>query len=333
MNIAEAIEAVKICIQCNVVPMLWGKPGIGKSDMIRQIGAEYSVPVIDIRLSQCDPVLLSGVPSVENGITIWNTPTMWPTVEKDGPEGILFLDEINTAPPTVTAAAYQLILDRRLGNYELPTGWHVVAAGNNAEDRAQINKMGTALANRFAHFEVEEDIHIWSEWAFKEKLHPNLISFLQYRPELLHNMDTTKSLKAFPSPRTWHATDRVYKKSNADMLFTMIAATVGKPAAVEFSGYLNIFKTLPSLKQMIADPDAVSTNVKASVMFALASLLTQSLDLSNSSELFSIVNRLPIEFQTFIVRSFYDQQPKMVSKIPEITQWLIKNPELFSNED
>lgn len=333
MNMPEISQAIKICIQSRVVPMLWGAPGIGKSDLIRQIGKEFDVPVIDVRLSQKDPVLLSGVPSVKDGMTFWNTPDTWPTVEKDGDEGILFLDEINQAPPSVSAAAYELILDRKLGPYTLPEGWHIIAAGNNAEDKAQINKMGTALANRFAHFDVEADIVNWSKWAYKNSIHVNLISFLQWRPELLHSMDTTKSLKAYPTPRSWNSANKFYKASSIDMLHNMLAGAVGKPAATEFVGYLNVFKTLPTLAEMVRDPDSVNTNVKASVLFALSALITQSLDIDNSASLFSIINKLPLEFQTFIIRSFNDNFPDRVPKIPEFTQWVIRNPELFSNED
>lgn len=333
MNIPDTIKALELCIKCRTVPMLWGAPGIGKSDIVRQLGKQFDVPVIDRRLSQMDPVLLSGVPSVKDGKTIWNTPNFFPTVKKDGEEGILFLDEINQAAPSVSAAAYELILDRRLGDYKLPEGWHVIAAGNNVEDKAQINKMGSALANRFVHIDVEPDINSWSTWAYKNGIHPNVVTFLQWRPELLHNMDTTKTLKAFPTSRSWSTVNKFYAKAPNAMLHDMVASAVGRPAATEFIGYLNIFKELPTIKQMIADPDHVQINTKASIMFAMSSLITQSLAVENATELFIIINKLPIEFQVFIIKSFTKDNRSLVSKIPEITRWIIKNPEIFSEED
>ena len=135
--------------------MLWGPPGVGKSQIVAQIGARHSAPVIDIRLSQMEPSDLRGIPFRSDQQVEWAIPAILPNRERHGPKGILFLDEITSAPPSVSAAAYQLILDRKLGEYEVPAGWAIFAAGNRQGDRGVTYTMPAPLANRLSHFEVE----------------------------------------------------------------------------------------------------------------------------------------------------------------------------------
>ena len=138
--------------------MLWGPPGVGKSQMVAQIAARHGVPMTDIRLSQMEPSDLRGIPFRVGEHVEWAVPAMLPDASRHGPEGILFLDEINAAPPSVSAAAYQLILDRRLGEYRVPAGWAIFAAGNRQGDRGVTYTMPAPLANRFSHFEVETNL-------------------------------------------------------------------------------------------------------------------------------------------------------------------------------
>ncbi|MCP5352754.1 MAG: MoxR family ATPase, partial [Chromatiales bacterium] len=135
--------------------MLWGPPGVGKSQMVGQIAARHGVKVIDVRLSQMEPSDLRGIPFRVGSHVEWAIPAMLPNEERHGPAGILFLDEINSAPPSVSAAAYQLILDRRLGEYEVPDHWAIFAAGNRQGDRGVTYQMPAPLANRFSHYEVD----------------------------------------------------------------------------------------------------------------------------------------------------------------------------------
>lgn len=141
--------------------MLWGPPGIGKSDMVRQVAERHGVPVIDLRLSQLEPSDLRGIPFRVEERVEWAIPALLPDSARHGARGILFLDEVNAAPPSVSAAAYQLILDRRLGEYQVPAGWAIFAAGNRQGDRAVTYVMPAPLANRFAHLEVEPHLDDW----------------------------------------------------------------------------------------------------------------------------------------------------------------------------
>ena len=162
---------------------IWGPPGVGKSSIVRHIAAARGLPVIDLRASLLDPTDLRGIPAIEGGRAVWCPPSFLPKPE-DKP-GVLFLDEINAAPPLVQASLYQLVLDRRVGEYVLPDGWWIVAAGNRQQDRAVTFRMSSALANRFVHLELEPDVDDWRTWAIATGLDPLVVSFIGFRPALL----------------------------------------------------------------------------------------------------------------------------------------------------
>ena len=162
---------------------IWGAPGIGKSSIVRQIAERRRMPLIDIRASLLDPTDLRGIPMIQDGTAVWCPPSFLP--KKSDKPGILFLDEINAAPPLVQAALYQLILDRRVGEYELPEGWRIIAAGNRREDKAVTFRLSSALANRFIHLNLEVDPDDWHAWATNRGIIPEVTAFLKYRPQLL----------------------------------------------------------------------------------------------------------------------------------------------------
>jgi MoxR-like ATPase len=161
--------------------MLWGPPGVGKSQIVAQVAARHGVPVVDIRLSQMEPSDLRGIPFRVGDVVQWAVPTMLPDAERHWPSGILFLDEITSAPPAVSAAAYQLILDRRLGDYRVPPGWAIFAAGNRQGDRGVTYAMPAPLANRFSHFTVDVNLDDWAHWAYANGIDERIVAFLRFK--------------------------------------------------------------------------------------------------------------------------------------------------------
>lgn len=171
--------------------MVWGPPGIGKSQIVVQVANRHNVPVIDIRLSQMEPTDLRGIPFRDGDHVVWSIPAALPNAQRHGARGILFLDELTSAPPTVTAAAYQLILDRRLGEYRVPDGWAIFAAGNRHGDRGVTYAMSAPLANRFTHYDLEAHLDDWIAWAYRNDIDARVIAFLHFRPELLFEMKSS----------------------------------------------------------------------------------------------------------------------------------------------
>jgi hypothetical protein len=254
--------------------MLWGPPGIGKSDIINQIGTRNNVPVIDIRLSQMEPSDLRGIPFRNNNLVEWATPAMLPNVERHGETGVLFLDEITSAVPSVSAAAYQLILDRRLGEYEVPKGWAIFAAGNRQGDRGVSYTMPAPLANRFAHFEVAINLDDWVAWAYQNNIDERIIGFLRFRPELLFDFDPAHNPVAFPSPRSWEFAHRALIKFQdlPNLLLGTLQACVGPSAGIELKAFIDSLDQIPDLDAILRGE--VSTAPKEiDLQYAIAAAL------------------------------------------------------------
>lgn len=254
--------------------MLWGPPGIGKSQMVAQVAAQHQVPMIDIRLSQMEPSDLRGIPFHRGDLVEWAVPAMLPDRQRHGPAGLLFLDEITSAPPTVSAAAYQLILDRQLGAYTLPEGWVIIAAGNRQGDRGVTYTMPAPLANRFSHFEVDTHLDDWVAWAYANAIDSRIIAFLRFRPELLFDFDPAHNPVAFPSPRTWEFAHRALQKFHAkpNLLVGGLQACVGQAAGIELFAFIENLEQMPDLEAIIRGDD-VPVPSEMDLQYAVASAL------------------------------------------------------------
>lgn len=229
--------------------MLWGPPGVGKSQMIAQVAARHGAPVVDVRLSQMEPSDLRGIPFRSGDRVEWAVPALLPDPQRHGQAGVLFLDEITSAAPTVSAAAYQLILDRRLGEYQVPAGWAIFAAGNRQGDRGVTYAMPAPLANRFAHYTVDVHLDDWVAWAYAHGIDERLIAFLRFRPELLFSFDPAHNPVAFPSPRSWEFAHRALAKFGDDpgLLLASLQACVGAAAGVELKAFVDNLDELPDI--------------------------------------------------------------------------------------
>ena len=215
--------------------MIWGAPGIGKSSIVAQTATAHDLELVDLRLSQLAPTDLRGLPVAADGVSRWYPPEFLPRAGR----GVVFLDELNMAPPAMQGMAQQLILDRRVGSYVLPEGWFIWAAGNRKEDRASVFDMPAPLANRFIHLEIEPHWESWKAHALADGVHEQIIAFLAFRPNLLHQIDPHKP--AWPSPRAWSMASRLHG-ARLD-----IAPVVGAAVAGEFASYIELYKSLPDL--------------------------------------------------------------------------------------
>lgn len=236
--------------------MIWGAPGIGKSSIVRQLAEAHRFDFVDLRLSQLAPTDLRGLPVPAAGITRWAPPEFLP---REG-QGILFLDEINMAPPAMQGVAQQLILDRQVGNYQVPEGWYIWSAGNRKEDRAGVFDMPAPLANRFIHLEVEVSIESFRQYAFGAGISNRMIGFLAFRPDLLHKMLPNEM--AWPSPRSWEVADRLQQAG------LNIETSVGVSAAAEFYAYLEVTENIPDIAAIVAGSKQAKFPSEVSLRYA-----------------------------------------------------------------
>ena len=288
---------------------IWGSPGTGKSGVVHQLATELGIALRDIRALLLDPVDLRGLPFVgKDGRSQWATPDFLP---QDG-EGILFLDELNAAPAMVQASCYRLVPDRKLGEYTLPEGWAIVAAGNRDSDRAATTRMPTPLRNRFVHIDFEVDVQEWSEWAIKANVRPEVIAFIRFRPELLSAFD--RDANAFPSPRSWEFVSRILNsRPDPSAEHELFAGAVGTGAATEFSAFLRMFRELPNIDSILLNPTQEPVPENAAAQYAVASALARCASDANFDRICLYLNRLPTEFRVLCVRDATLRQPAIRS--------------------
>ncbi|MCW9027188.1 MAG: MoxR family ATPase [Thiovulaceae bacterium] len=237
-------------VEQKVAVFLWGAPGIGKSSIVKQIAQKKDIGFIDLRLALMDPTDLKGIPFYDKELhqALWAPPAFLP---KDG-EGILFLDELNSAPPSVQASAYQLILDRRVGEYELPDGWAIVAAGNREGDKGVTYKMGAPLANRFVHFEMDISVDDWCDWAYQNSIDDSIIGYISYKNEHLFTFDSKNMEKSFATPRSWEYVDKVLKSGiDESLLLETISGAVSKEVAVGYLSFKKVQNKLPDINGIL----------------------------------------------------------------------------------
>jgi hypothetical protein len=320
MKASAVANALRTLIAVRQPVFIWGSPGIGKSAVIRQLASALRLPLQDIRALLLDPVDLRGLPFLgPDGRSKWATPDFLPT---DG-SGVLFLDELNAAPAMVQASCYQLVLDRKLGEYTLPDGWAIVAAGNRDSDRGATTRMPTPLRNRFVHLDFEVDTEEWSQWAIQAGVCPEVIAFLRFRPELLNAFD--RDANAFPSPRSWDFVSRILEsKPEASIEHELFAGAVGSGAATEFSGFLRMFRELPNIDAILLNPTAEPVPENAAAQYAVASALARCSSDTNFERVCLYLNRMPTEFRVLCVRDATLRAPE-IRYTAGYTKWAVEN--------
>ena len=311
--------------------MLWGPPGIGKSQMVAQVAEMHNIPVIDIRLSQMEPSDLRGIPFRIEDRVEWAIPSMLPDSKRHGAQGILFLDEITSAPPSVSAAAYQLILDRRLGDYRVPEGWAIFAAGNRQGDRGVTYSMPAPLANRFSHFEVDTHLDDWVAWAFKNGIDERIIAFLRFRPELLFDFDPAYNPVAFPSPRSWEYCHRALKKfmDTPELLLGCLQACVGQAAGIELKAFIDNLENMPDLEAIVRGEKASvpkEIDLQYAVSTALVGHAIRAKNSDNAQEKYGHIldyaRKMPQrEMGVMLVSDMHRAIGQDLFSVPQFSQW------------
>jgi hypothetical protein len=312
--------------------MLWGPPGVGKSQIIQEIGQRHDVPVIDIRLSQMEPSDLRGIPFRVDNTVEWAVPAMLPDADRHGTSGILFLDEITSAAPTVSAAAYQLILDRRLGEYRVPAGWAIFAAGNRQGDRGVTYSMPAPLANRFSHLEFETHLDDWVHWAYANAIDERVIAFLRFRPELLFDFDPAHNPVAFPSPRSWEFAHRALQKfeHNSELLLGALQACVGPAAGIELKAFVDNLDNLPDIDAITSGDESVPVPKETDLQYAVAAALVgrsiRAQDSDNANEalghILDYAGRFPQrEMGVMLVSDMHRAIGEKIFAVPQFSSW------------
>ena len=238
---------------------LWGPPGIGKSEIVQQITDDLpNSHLIDIRLSLWEPTDIKGIPYFDSntGTMVWGAPSELPTQEFAAQYDniVVFFDEMNSAAPAVQAAAYQLILNRRVGQYKLPDNVIIVAAGNREADKGVSYRMPAPLANRFIHLELAVQFDDWFEWAVTNKINTDVVGYLQFAKQDLYDFDPRSPSRSFATPRSWTFVSELIDDNEDDETTTtdLVSGAVGEGLAVKFMAHRKVAGNMPNPSDILA---------------------------------------------------------------------------------
>jgi hypothetical protein len=305
----SAKASIKHAISKKRPIFLWGPPGIGKSDIVAQITRSLSNSyLIDIRLSLWEPTDIKGIPYFDSnqGKMVWGAPEELPDNEMAAKYDhiVLFLDEMNSAAPAVQAAAYQLILNRRVGKYRLPDNVYIVAAGNREADKGVTYRMPAPLANRFVHIEMAVNFDDWFEWATENKQHKDVVGYLQFSKKDLYDFDPKSSSRSFATPRSWSFVSELLDDSlNENTLTDLVSGAIGEGLAVKFMAHREHASVLPNptdiLEGKVTDLNTREISAMYSLTVSLCYELKESADV-NDKKFHSKVNN----FLKFSMKNF-----------------------------
>lgn len=317
----DLTRLLNVLLETDTPVFIHGSPGIGKSFITAEMAAQRGWELVDIRLSQLDPVDLRGIPSVEGDVTKWMPPVFFPRDEKS--RGILFLDELNSAPPTVQSAIYQLILDRAIGEYTLPKGWRIVCAGNRVNDKGIVFRLPSPLSNRMVHLVLEANFEDFKVWAIENGLHSYIIGFLSFRPDLLSQEvpRDNETNPAFATPRSWTMVSTILKNTGkVSGIEPLVYGAIGYAAGVEFLSYVEVYKELPDVEAILRG-ESIDVPKNPSILYALCATLLERFEREHAEALFAFSKSLPVEFAVMLIKDIFVKDDS-IAELPAFDEWV-----------
>jgi hypothetical protein len=333
-NIAEAAELLEIMTDAGDPVMIWGAPGLGKSDIVHQLGAKRQRKVIEFHAALRETVDLRGipVPDLITGTTRWLVPDELPQAERDGAEGYFFCDEFNQANPQMQGSLGGLVLYGAIGDYRLPKGWRVVAAGNRVADRAAAQRMPTHIRSRFAHLIVTPSIPAWCDWANKNGVAPELVAFQRLRQGenggkgLLHVMPKGDE-NAFPTPRTWTKAAKYVGAPKKHRLH-LLASHVGAAYATEFDGFIDLYRSIGDLNDIVANPKTAKLPSDPSTRYATCTGLARMATKANLAAIHEYTLRLKHRESEILVMHDATTRDASLKNTAIYGAWAVNNQDL-----
>ena len=320
---SELAATLALLVEARQPTLVWGPPGTAKSMIAQQVAADAGRQYVDVRALLLDPVDLRGIPWRDSADrTRWAPPAFLPPTDDPG-RWLINLEELPSAVPMVQAALYQLVLDRKVGEYELPDGASLIACGNRESDRGVVHRMPTPLASRFVHLEIRVDAQDWLAWGAANGIAPEVLFYIQMRPDMLHLFDPQSREKAFCCPRTWEMVSNIVNRRNGldpSVERALFRGTVGEAAAVEFSAFLKVWRELPHPRAVIDDPENAVVPENASALIALCGSLYRMADDINLGAIVTYATRLRREIGEFLVGSCIRRDPDL-QRSPAFIRW------------
>jgi ATPase family associated with various cellular activities (AAA) len=318
---------------------LWGPPGIGKSELVEGITKDLGGLMIDLRLGQMEPTDIRGIPfyNKDIGKMDWAEPVELPdeATASQYPVVVLFLDELNSAAPSVQSAAYQLILNRRIGKYKLPDNVVMVAAGNRESDKGVTYRMPTPLANRFIHQEMKVDFASWQEWAVNNNINKDVVGYLSFAKQDLYDFDAKSASRAFATPRSWTFVSQLLDdEDDNDTVTNLIAGTVGEGLAVKFMAHRKVASKMPNptdiLNGKVKDLNVKEVSAMYSLVISMCYELKAAVETKVEDKKF---HEMSDNFFGYMMKNFETELVVMGARIALTTYNLPFQPSKLKNFD
>ncbi len=320
---SQLAPTLKVLIDAKQPAMVWGPPGCAKSEIAQQVTAETGRTYCDVRALLLDPVDLRGIPWRDtDNRTRWAPPEFLPpTASPD--KFVVNLEELPSAVQMVQAALFQLVRDRKCGEYTLPAGASIIACGNRISDRGVVHRMPTPLASRFVHIDVTVHAPDWCSWAAANGIAPEVLFYIQMRPEMLHQFDPQSPEIAFACPRTWEFVSNIVNQQadlHPEIDRALYRGAVGEAAAVEFCAFLKVWRELPHPKAVLNDPDNAIIPENASALMALCGALYRLASDINFDPIVTYAQRLRREVGQSLIGSCIRREPTLQHS-PGFIRW------------
>lgn len=353
-NLVNKLSDAYCTVICKGLPvktmpsvMMWGAPGVGKSQAVRQIAEKIQektgkiTNVTDVRLLLFNPIDLRGIPTAnaDKTLAVWLKPQIFRMDDSDNVVNILFLDEISAAPQSVQAAAYQITLDRVIGEHRLPENCIVIAAGNRLTDKSVAYRMPKALANRLLHIEVEGSFSSWKKWAVSSGINPKVTGFLSFRQNYLMAFDPASEDLAFATPRSWEMVSNILNNvsDNTEQMYPLIAGLVGTGAAIEFRTWERVYRDLPSVED-IFEGKMPAVPKETDSLYALVSAMTayareHRSELVKIADSISYAECMPPDFAAILIKDYMyieEGYKEKLMGLPEFRRWLSRRGSLLN---
>lgn len=332
ISIAHALEEIRAQLESDVPVMITGHMGIGKSDLARAVGSiltyeDEPYQIQPVWLPIKDPVDMKGLPYTDGEYTRWTKPDFF----HESGNWLYFFDEINAASQMLQVAAYQVILEKRIGENQLPKSARMIAAGNLLSSRAAAQTMNAALANRFWHCELTTDLNAWIKWALAHGIRHEIIAYQRWKGgSALFAFDPAKNENAFPTPRSWTYVSR-RMASATPLTIHSVAGAVGEAHGAEFVSFMDMYHKLPDRDLILAAPATapIPDARDISVLYALCGSIASVAEESNLDKIITYANRLPAEFSALLVRDCMQRAPTLTNTRPWI-EWISRHPEMLA---
>lgn len=338
VNPRETTQYICYCLMANLVPFLVSSPGCGKSSLVKDIAKKYNLALIDHRLSTSDVTDLNGLPQFKDGKAVFTPFNIFPTKDTQIPDGkngwLLFLDEFNSAPRAIQAAAYKIILDKTIGQYELHPNCFIICAGNNMNDRAITQELSTAMVSRLVHIHMSCDFDTWMEdVAYRNNYNPTLIAYLQCNREELNTFDPEEdSGLPYNCPRTWSMVNSILQLPEfklTEETTPLLAGIISKGTAYKFLAFSKLADDIVTPQEIIKSPSNAKIPSALETQWATISNLIGYTTPDNLKEIDTYIDRYnDISLQIMYYKAIKSKDPVIIqhpvfkARLPKIAAYM-----------